>query len=1116
MRTLAKIFRGLTAVFGVLICVCITLGVVMEKYSVSLDSNLDTKSTEIVTDNVTEDDWIYQSEFTSAKTAYETLRDWGIQSTNETIALLKNSEDEDGNAALPLDTSTGSDETKVTLLGLRSYAAIYGNNMGSIPDVAGVEDNQVADAFAAEGLTVNPNMIKVYEKYCENLSWAQAVGFAGASPAYTELQSTDRVYEVNPDDFGSYSSGYATEQSNYPTAIVVVGRPGGESDEYRPGEAGYFKDEETPAKSAKDSEKSDSGNIQGLSQDEKAVISYAEKNFDKVIVLINNTQQMEIQDLVDDDGIDAILWIGYPGAYGFRSVAKVLTGEVNPSARLGDTYAVNTAKNPAMMNFGDETPWVDTNGLDDVDGNSYLIQAEGIYTGYRYYETRYYDTVMQQGNASSVTDGKLDVSDSTATEWKYDDEVTYTFGYGLSYTTFEQEITSVKIDGQEVLGTSGTATFNAGDVDLTSDVEVTVKVTNTGDVAGKDVIELYAQAPYTNYDKNNKVEKSAIQLIDYEKTGTLSAAGATDGSDSQEITLHVDLRNLASYDYTKAKTYVMDYGDYYFVLGTDAHDAVNQVIDAEKDSASTTADEAVTLAKWTYKNEDGNVPTGSGTEDVDCTTFATSETGYEITNQLTDGQFAMDFNAFKEGTVTYLSRSDWTGTYPKQYTGLSANNTSALLKQQLSDDFYELQTEKTDTNDATGYVWGSTATDYTIYEMRGADWDDERWDDLIDQIDFDEFLDFAANAFHQIYQLPSISYAGNTTDDGPNGSDGHTLSEGSYQGVAWDDTKTVNPDSSNNYTYGDYSVRSVPSSTNLAYSWNKELNYRNGELVLGESALSLGLPLMIGPACNLHRTAYNGRGSEYYSEDPILSGMTASATVQGAQSKGVLVNLKHYAFNDQEINRSGIAAFMSEQKAREMELRNFEIAIVGTGKPASFYSEDTAASVVAEYNIQDYSYGYNEMCNGIMTSYNKIGATASSANYAVMMTILRDEWGFKGYNVTDFTSVSSIAAPKESLLAGTCCFCGFGNSGITYWSGSNLRNDEQICAAVKMDIKYALYPMVNSAVMNGTNETTHAEKLWSSWRIMYTALEAVCGALLGLSAVAYVVIEVLASKKKEG
>ncbi len=1095
MRTLAKVFRGLTALFAVLICVCVTLGVVMEKYSVSLDSNLGTTSSQIVTDNLTEEDWIYKSEFTSAETAYGILSNWGVQAANETIALLKNEGE-----TLPLNTDA---DKKVTLLGLRGYAPVYGNDMGSIPDIAGTEDNLIYDAFEAEGLKVNPDMKTAYMNYINDSAngvggWAESSGYAGASPAYSNLQGTDRVYEVTTTQLQKEYSSYDKSNGDYTTAIVVVGRPGGESDEYRPGDAGYAKDDNGNYYT---SEKSDSGNILGLSQDEKAIISYAEEKFSKVIVLVNNTQQMEIDDLKNDPKIGAILWIGYPGAYGFRSVAKVLMGTVNPSAHLGDTYAVNTAVNPSMMNFGDDTYWTNTDGLDDV--NSYLIEAEGIYTGYRYYETRYADVVMGQGNANKASAGQWVTSTGTAgttsTEsWNYEDEVSYTFGYGLSYTTFEQTITDVKINGESVINGS----IKKGGLTKDSTAEVTVHVKNTGDVAGKSVVELYAQVPYTSYDKTNLVEKSAIQLIDFEKTSELAAGG------EEDVTLYVDLANLASYDYTKAETYIMDYGDYYFAIGEDAHDALNNVLTAEGYSTSDgmTADgDASKTVKWTYTDANGSV----AANDVDKDTYSTSETGYEITNQLTDGQYAMDFNAFKSGTVTYLSRSAWDTTYPKTYTDLDAK-ASTMLETQLSDDFYTIKTD----DDVSEFTWNSTDTDYIIYDMSGADWDDERWDDLLDQIGIDEFLEFAENAFHQIYEIPSINYAGNVTDDGPNGSDSHYLSEGSYEAVAWTDTDKTNPSSSAGHVYGDYGTKCPPSSTNLAYSWNKELNYRNGEIVLGESALSLSLPLMIGPACNLHRNAYNGRGAEYYSEDVILSGYTASATVQGAMDKGCLVNLKHLAFNDQEINRSGVAAFMNEQKAREMELRNFEQAIVGKGKPASFYDSTKAAKVVAEYDIQDYEYGYNQECNGIMTSYNKIGATASSANYAVMQTILRDEWGFKGYNVTDFTGVAPIAAPKESIIAGTCCFCGFGVT-VDYWSGQAMSNDATLCAAIKMDLKYALYSIVNSAIMNGTNETTHVVKLWSSWRIMYTALEAVCGTLLGLCAVGYVVTEVLSVKKKK-
>ncbi len=320
----------------------------------------------------------------------------------------------------------------------------------------------------------------------------------------------------------------------------------------------------------------------------------------------------------------------------------------------------------------------------------------------------------------------------------------------------------------------------------------------------------------------------------------------------------------------------------------------------------------------------------------------------------------------------------------------------------------------------------------------------------------------------------------------------------------------MNPDSRSGHVYGDYGTRVAPTPTNIAYTWNKELCYRDGQLVLGESTLMLGMVCMCGPACNLHRNAYNGRGAEYYSEDPILSGYTASAVVQGAQSKGCFVNVKHFAFNSQEINRSGVAVFMTEQKAREMELRNFEQSLSETpkGKPSSFVEAEG-----------DNPTTYVQGANGVMTSYNRIGATVSSANKGAVYDILRTEWGFKGYNITDFTSVTLTAAPKESLLFGTCAFCGFGNiGGIQYWNASSIQKDANLCAAVKMDIKYALYSLVNSAAINGTNDSTHRVQLMSTWRIFYVTLEAVTGTLFGLCAVAYIVCEVVPAvkKKKEG
>lgn len=1043
MAKSANILRGLGMISAVALAASITTGAIMEQYPSSLDTFFGTLSSQVVSEKTEEADWIYQSKFQTAKAAFEGFKEFSVRASQETSALLKNT-----NNALPI-----AKNAKITLMGLRSYAAVYGNNGGSTPDTKTVEDNKIYDVFKEEGFQINPSMLATYETYCSSLTWAPA-SYGNTTPSYRELNVTNEIPELSPAELAEINPDYKKDFSEYSdAAIVVVGRPGGESYNYVPG-----------------GQDTTTGNIFGLSSEEKAVIAEAKENFDKVIVLVNSTQQMEIGELKNDPDIDAILWIGYPGAYGFYGVAQVLNGTVSPSAHLGDIYAANTAVNPAMRNFGAETPWQNIEGLEGANVNTYLVEAEGIYTGYRYYETRYADIVGGTSGASSAKAGTYVNADGTAATtdgtWNYSNEVVYPFGYGLSYTTFRQTLDEVS-----VMGDKKTA-------------NVTVTVTNTGtEYSGKSVVQLYAQTPYTDYDKRYGVEKSALQLIDYEKTETLAPGK------SQTITMKVDLSNLASYDYTNAKTFIVDDGDYYFAIGDDSHDALNNILAAQgktvANGMTADGDESKTY-RWTWSGSTGG---------VDDKTFSVSKAGVAITNAVTEGQSAMDFNYFAPGTVTYLSRSNWDGTYPKTYSGLSATTTDELYRL-LSNDFYELQSGE----NTSEFVWGDTKSALTLNDMKGADFNDSRWDEIVNKVTIEEFLNFAGNAFHNIEEIPSVGYVGNNADDGPNGSDSHYFQEGSYQGKAYEDAED----------YTGYGTRVGPSATNLAYTFNKELAYENGEMVLGESTLILGLPIMIGPGMNLHRHAYNGRGGEYYSEDPILSGYTGSAVVQGAQSKGTLVNIKHAAFNDQEINRSGIAVFMNEQKAREMELRNLQQAFEANGKPASYEADESKNNT------------YTAGARGVMTSYNRIGATASSANYGVQVQIIRGEWNFKGYNVTDFTGVSLRAAPKESLLCGTTAFCGFGGGSFDYWNSSDLpasaavlKGDYDMCVAIKSNIKNVLYALANSAAVNGTNNTQHRVQLMCTWRVMYISLEAVFGATTGALLIGYAVAEVLAAARKK-
>ena len=908
---------------------------------------------------------------------------------------------------------------------------IYGNNGGSTPDFKTTSENLASDVFA-KYFDVNQNLQNFYKDYTKDMTWGSA-GYGAKSPSYQELinKNGSEVFEVPADQIKSHLGDNASYKK---TGIVVVGREGGE-------QFNYYKQNFKG--------KTSTGNVFGLTEEEKSVIKLAKETCEKVIVLINSTQVMEFKELSVDPDIDAIMWIGYPGPYGLYKVCETLLGKVNPSGHLGDTFPTNGAVAPALQSFGN-IPWVNANTFSkDANVNSYLIEAEGIYSGYRYYETRYADAVLGKGNATTAKAGQYTASDySVATTdgtWNYNHEVNYSFGHGLSYTTFKQTLDSVEIKGDKETAT----------------VKATVE--NTGSVAGKSVIQLYAQTPYTEYDKSNGVEKSAIQLLDFEKTSLLEP------KQKVQVTMNVDLENIASYDSKKAKTYIADAGTYYISLGESAHDALNNVF----------ATQGKTTKDGLDKNGDASKVYSWSWDEFDDKTFSVTDNGTPITNRVSDGDSSMDLNSFEgyENTVTYLSRKDWVSTFPKAYEGLSATGRLATL---LGNDFIALKTN----DDVSSFAWG-VDKGLTLNDLKGATWDDPRWNDLVNQVTIDEFLSFASNAFHNIAPIESVGYIGNKADDGPGGSDSYSFESGQFEGTKWSDAED----------YKGYGTRVAPSQQNLAYTFNKELAYENGQIILGETSLIFNLPIMIGPGMNLHRHGYNGRGGEYYSEDPILSGFIGSASVQGAQSKGVLVNIKHAAFNDQEVNRSGIAVFMNEQKARELELRNLQQAFEGKGKPASFEGNN------------EYDNTYKVGAYGVMTSYNRIGATASSANKGVMVDIMRNEWGFKGYNVTDFTGVSLKAAPKESILYGTTAFCGFGSATGTvaeYWKGEVLEKDADMSAAIKQNIKYILYSLANSNALNGINSSSRKVELMTSWRAIYISLLTIFGATTLAAIVSYI------------
>ena len=1061
MNIRTRLFRGLVLLFAFILVLSVTTSLIMEYYRSPLDENTGSISQGL---EVNEDygEWTYGTQYTSTKDAVDSMKEFAIREAAESFVLLKNE-----NNSLPLK----QEKPKVTLFGIRSFTPYYGSTTGgSIPDKAEIDNDPNRSTLITdfqEAFDVNPALLEAYRDYTSDYTWGSS-GFGAQAPAYQGLYSTTDPTEPTLSELGITDSNARYREYN-DAAIVIIGRVSGEGSSFFPGQEGRTtRDSNDPTKILNVVE-TDTDNILGISEEEQALIDTAAANFDNVIVLINSSSQMEIESLKQNEDVDAVMWIGYPGVYGFEAVAQVLKGEANPSGRLGDIYAVNSALSPAMQNYGGsevgtEIAWTNASSYSGMNVNSYLVEAEGIYTGYRYYETRYADSLLADDprNAASAKAGtyvnynKEELTFKPATtdgQWVYSNEVSYPFGYGLSYTDFTQTLTSVEVSADHKTATA------------------TVTVTNNGSVAGKSVVQLYAQLPYEDGD----VEKSAIQLIDYEKTDLL-ASGA-----SETVILNIDVSNLASYDYEGAKTYRMDAGTYYFAIGESSHDALNNILAEQGVSGMVNTDGTAYAAPQENKVDEWTLA-----ED-DTTTFSVSDTtNKEITNQITEGDYATDVNYWlKNGIdadideVIYLSRSDWNNTFPITYSNFAIQSGSRF-EEIMKNEFIPLASGE----DISGITMGDSSVELNFSDMKDVAFEDDRWDELISKIPLSEMMGFMQNAFHQIYQIPSIGFNGFNADDGPGGSDSHDMGEASNQGTLFEDAKDY---------AGKVGTRIAPAPINLAYTFNKELAYENGEILLGESTLLYNLPIMIGPGMNIHRTPYNGRNVEYYSEDPILSGFTGSAVVQGAQSKGCLVNIKHVGFNSQEANRSGVNEFLNEQAARELELRNLQQAFTAKGRSSKSEAEGTTFRYAAEG------------ARGTMTAYNRIGATASSANYGVQYAILREEWGFKGYSVTDFTGLNPIAAPKESIFAGTTAFCGFGSS-TSYWTEAALSGDADLLKAMQNSMHYALYALSRSYAMDLVN--THTVSLMTWWRAMYISLITISSVLTAASAAAYVVLSI--------
>ena len=1075
------LWRGLTTLFTFIFSLTIIIGVVAESYKATIDTALGTLSEKFVSEN-TEDDPLYDKFQPSAEVLNEDgtgnshaliqkAIDLNRQQAAEGAVLLKNN-NADGQG-LPL-----AGNSQVTLFGIRSHVSLLGSSFGvkaqgpyiSLEQaltqnktdfkntIAYTLNNNFATGevtrgatldswsgdefeFEGAGFTVNPVMTAVYDKlnetYLHSENETPSAEYDPGEPSAAEIKAVNSDYAASFAEYGD-------------AAIVVISRPSAESKDYLPGGVVDGLGAEEPLQ---------------LTANERDTIEMAKKCSDNVIVLLNSANAVEIGDLKNDPEIDSILWIGFPGCYGMLGVSDILCGRTSPSGALPDIYATYNMSAPAMQNMGnfqyENGAEMLTRGAGQTGGTTgnYLIEAEGIYVGYRYYETRYYDSVFGNGNAGSPVGAY-----ASSAEWDYDKEVAYGFGYGLSYTDFTQEF-------------EGEPEFNVSTDPVTGVCDATavfhVKVTNTGDMAGKSIVQIYGQAPYTE----GGVEKSAVQLLNFGKTDTLKPG------ESQVVSVEVDLQYIASYDNTydngdgTVGTYILDPGTYYFAMGNGAHDALNHMMARQGADPESLSGESNSAMAYEHKI----------TEDfISSTAFSVSKTGEKISNQL---DYA-DWNYFQPGEVTYLSRTDWAGTYPKSYTDMTLVNEELINL--LNGDYYTIQTD----DDTSGITWGKDSN-LMFYEMYGTDFDDAKWQDLLDKMTLEEAQYLATFGGPSIPGVSSIGTVETYMTENAGNGVAVNLNASKDTGAPW----SISASDPN----GNWHPEVFANAPLVAASFNQDL-YKEVGSFIGEEALFTGIPILWGPGLNTHRHAYNGRNGEYYSEDPVLSGSAAMEFAIGALDYGLIAAPKHFAFNDQETNRSGVAPYMLEQRAREVELRAYQIAFEAT-----------------KYDTEEVDAGMR----GLMISFSKIGPVECTASYELMTEILKEEWGFKGYAVTDIYDDTDIYGAV--LASGTTCFDTRGISGFygattlencstfaTQVDGSKvsaqlLSGDARLQNAVKDSCHNILYAFSQSSLMNRYNSTTHIEQTMTWWRMAYMAAIAAFGIMLLARGALYVV----SSKRKE-
>ena len=868
----------------------------------------------------------------------------------EGAALLMN------NGALPL-----AEGSKVSTLSSSSVNLVYGGTGSGNVDAS--KADSLKTALEKSGFVVNPLLWDWYlsdegKEYDRSASAGESAVLAGQC----------NIAEVPVDVYPREVKDSVMEYGD--AVIITLSRVGGE---------GYDLEFQ-------------SFNYLALNAEEQEMMSWAASlkkagRVKSIVVLLNTSNALQVDFLKDNIyDVDAVLWIGGVGISGTNAVTDILAGKVNPSGSLVDTYCYDNYSSAAMQNFV-ATQYAGDLGLIPSSAQTYMIYQEGIYVGYKYYETRYEDAVMGTGNAG---------------DFVYGDDVAFPFGFGLSYTEFGYS-------DMEVLYNEDTDQY-----------EVTVTVTNLGDVAGKETVQIYAQSPYTQYDIENGVEKASVQLCGFDKTDILEPG------ESEIVTVLVDKRDLAAYDTYGAGTYILDAGDYYLTVATDSHNAVNNILTAKG-----------------YTLEDGMDAEGNAEltylwteEEMDTTTYATSLNGTPIVNQLSSA----DINLYDgiEEEITWLTRNDWTGTWPTETLKLT-------LTEKLIDALQDVQYDPADYETIAMPTLGAD-NGLTLYDMIGKDYDDPDWQKLLDQLTFEEMVSAIGDSFHWRMPMESVQAPGTRDENGPQGLTAALFGAG----------------------LGDIEPTAFTSEDVMAATFNQDLIYQVGKQI-GNNCLMADVVCLYGPGSNTHRTPYGGRNFEYYAEDGFLAGEMCGAEVLGIQEKGVDVVIKHFALNDCEQDRLGQAAWVGEQAAREIYLKAFQKALEESGG------------------------------NGVMTAYTRWGATWSGSHYGLMTGIMRGEWGNMNMSITDNVLVNYCNGVDALMAGGVTTFDAM-LPYITNQL-PNYENDPVVVAAMKEAVHHNLYALANSSGMNGIGKDSVIKAVQPSLIGTCRTAALVCGVLMAAFAV---------------